>query len=111
MIEDLELADAIEKLQNAITELILDLKGNGTVSSLADNLKISRNRLADIFEPYKEPDEEEENSEKDSSNSQGEPKPKRLYWDLVPLIRIAHALKIRVSELICASCSSRSVAD
>ena len=103
MIEDLELADAIEKLQNAITELILDLKGNGTVSSLADNLKISRNRLADIFEPYKEPDEEEENSERDSSNSQGGTKAKRLYWDLVPLIRIAHALKIRVSELIRAA--------
>ena len=100
MTEEGETNDAIEKLQSAITKLILDLKGDGTVSSLADRLNVSRNRLAEILKPYKEPDEEEEKKEQDASNSQGKLKAKRLYWDLVPLIRIAHALKISVSKLI-----------
>jgi len=105
MTENEETADAIEQLQTAITKLILDLKGDGTVSLLADKLNVSRNRLAEIFKPYKEPDVEDEKKkgEADSLNSQRKGKPKRLYWDLVPLIRIAHALKISVSELIRAA--------
>ena len=101
--EDGGMTDAIEKLQSAITELILDLKGDGTVSSLADKLNVSRNRLAEILKPYKEPDEKEEKKKQDASDSQGKLKAKRLYWDLVPLIRIAHALKISLSELIRAA--------
>ena len=104
--EDREMNAVINKLQSAITKLILDLKGDGTVSSLADKLKLSRNRLADILVPYQAPEEKEnrkKNGEEDASNSQGELKAKRLYWDLVPLIRIAHALKISLSDLIRAA--------
>ena len=60
----------------------------------------------DILVPYQAPEEKEnrkKNGEEDASNSQGELKAKRLYWDLVPLIRIAHALKNSLSDLIRAA--------
>lgn len=103
--EDREMNDVIDKLQSAITKLILDLKGDGTVKSLADKLHVSRNRLADILVPYQAPEEKKNRKkigEGDSSNSQGD-KPKRLCWELAPLIRIAYALKISVSELLRAA--------
>lgn len=103
--EDREINDVIDMLQSAITKLILDLKGDGTVKSLADKLHVSRNRLADILVPYQAPEEKKNRKkigEGDSSNSQGD-KPKRLCWELTPLIRIAYALKISVSELLRAA--------
>lgn len=103
--EDMEMNDVIDKLQSAITKLILDLKGDGTVEALAHKLNVSRNRLADILAPYQAPEEKKNRKkigEEESSNSQGD-KPKRLYWDLAPLIRIAYTLQISVSELIRAA--------
>lgn len=99
MTEDPKLFETIEKLQNAITELVLDLKGDGTVAALAKKIGMSRNRLADIFAAY----EEQAGVAAGSSNRKPVSRAQSLYWDIVPLIKIAYALKITVSELIRAA--------
>ena len=74
-------------LHTAITKTILDLKRDGTVTALAKELEIPRNRLSLLIGAY------EDNTRE------------RQYWDLEPLIKIANKIKvagrkISVSELI-----------
>jgi hypothetical protein len=87
-----------EKLHIAITELVLDLKKDGTVGTLASKLGVSRNRLTTIFRVYDALLEG-----KEVPRSKTDPRPTPLCWDLDPLINISKALKIPLSDFIRAA--------
>ena len=82
--------DSRKDLKIAITELILDLKRDGTLMSLADKIDIPRNRLTLIFMAYK-------------NQRTNEHLDRCLDWRIAPLEMIADKLKIRVSDLIRAA--------
>ncbi len=92
-------AEDIAKLHTAITELILDLKGEGTVDLLAKRINVSRNRLSKIFKPYKK----QQKGEVVLSSSETDSKPQKLYWKLDTLVVIAQNLDIHVSDIILAA--------
>ena len=73
-------------LHTAVTELILDLKKDGTVTSLAKVMGIPRNRLTDLL---KEDD--------------GKKSKTRMSWELTPLDTVATKLGISFSEFIRAA--------
>ena len=79
-------------LQTAITELVLDLRGDGKIETLAEKLNMSRNRLAKIFQSYQRKMNGEEPLEE-----------KTPPWGLDSLEQIAHELGIPVSEIIVAA--------
>lgn len=85
-------------LHIAITELVLDLKKDGTVGTLASKLGISRNRLTTIFCIY-----DAHLKGEVYPRSKTDLRPAKLRWELKPLIRIKDALGIRLSELIRAA--------
>ncbi len=94
-------------LHTAITELILELKGNGTVSSLADKIGIPRNRLADFFDSYDQQNPKmlkrvrrKITRKKLPKNDEADTK---MQWELEPLKRIADSLGMPLSELIRAA--------
>ena len=87
-----------EKLHIAITELVLDLKKDGTVGTLASKLGVSRNRLTTIFRVYDALLEG-----KEVPRSKTDPRPTPLCWDLDPLINISKSLGIQPSDLIRAA--------
>jgi len=92
---DTKTLDREKDLHTAITELILFLKGDGTVSSLQKKTGIHRNMLTAIFNEYCK----QRGYEVGPSN----PRIKKLYWGTNSLITIARNLGIRVSELIQAA--------
>lgn len=73
----------------AITELVIELMGEGTVQALADRLKMSRNRLVRYIQSY-------------HAQMKGE-KYTPMHWDLDTLVIIAQELKIHVSDVIKAA--------
>ncbi len=73
----------------AITELVIELMGEGTVQALADRLKMSRNRLVRYIQAYHAQMKGEEYTP--------------MHWDLDTLGIIAHELKIHVSDVIKAA--------
>ena len=79
-------------LQTAITELVLELKGDGKIETLAGKLKMSRNRLAKVFKSY----QAQMRGEKLSAT-------KTPFWGLDTLDLIAQELKIHVSDIIIAA--------
>ena len=85
-------------LHTAITKLILDLKGDGTIYALAKKLGMPRKGLASLFEVYYAHLEGKEVPRSDTN-----PKPKPLYWKLDPLIGVADKLNIHVSDIIRAA--------
>ena len=90
----------IEKdLHTAITELILCLKGDGTVSFAQKRTGIHRNMLTAIFEVY----DAQMRGETIKTKSERNPRIKNLYWGTNSIITIADKLGIRVSELIRAA--------
>ena len=86
-------------LHTAITELILDLKGDGTVSSIQKKTGVHRNMLTAIFEVY----DAQMNGNEVKTKSKSNPRIKNLYWGTNSLITVADTLGIRVSELIRAA--------
>lgn len=86
-------------LHTAITELILDLKGDGTVSSIQKRTGVHRNMLTAIFEVY----DAQMNGNEVKTKSKSNPRIKNLYWGTNSLITVADTLGIRVSELIRAA--------
>ena len=82
--------DTKKDLKIAITELILDLKRDGTLRSLADKIEIPRNRLTLIFMAY--------NNQQTNDHLN-----RYLDWRIAPLEMIADKLNIRVSDLIRAA--------
>ena len=87
--------DREQAMHTAITELILFLKGDGTMSSVQRMTGIHRNMLAAIFFEYCK----QKGYEVHRSNS----RIKKLYWGTNSLIKIACNLGIRVSELFRAA--------
>ena len=85
-------------LYTAITELILYLKGDGTMSSLQNMTGIHRNVLSEIFKVYNG----QKTGKKVLTKSE-HPKEKRLYWEMDSIITIATKLDIPVSELMRAA--------
>ncbi len=73
----------------AITELVIELMGEGIVQALAVRLKMSRNRLVRYIKSYNAQMKGEEYSP--------------MCWDLDTLVIIAQEMKIRVSEVIRAA--------
>ena len=86
-------------LHTAITELILDLKGDGTVSSIQKKTGVHRNMLTAIFEVY----DAQMNGNEVKTKSKSNPRIKNLYWGTNSLITVADTLGIRVSELVRAA--------
>lgn len=98
MLDNTTTKDDKTALYAAITELILDLKGDGTLSSLQNKIGIHRNVLSAIFRVY----DGQKTGNKVLTKSET-PKEKELYWEMDSLITIADKLGIRVSELIRAA--------
>ena len=73
----------------AITELVIELMGEGTVQALADKLNMSRNRLVRYIQSYHAQMKGEEYTP--------------MRWDLDTLVIIAQELKIQVSDVIKAA--------
>ena len=86
-------------LHTAITELILDLKGDGTVSSIQKKTGVHRNMLTAIFEVY----DAQMNGNEVKTKSKSNPRIKNLHWGTNSLITVADTLGIRVSELVRAA--------
>ncbi len=86
-------------LHTAITELILYLKGDDTVSWLSTQIGVHRNQLTAIFEVY----EKQLVGEKVLKNTKKKPVAKKLYWGTSSIIKTAQKLKVRVSEIILAA--------
>lgn len=80
------------ELHLAITELMLDLKGEGTVEALAEKIGVPRKRLANNFKEYQKHLKGEDVSQSTD-----------LRWELDPLIGVADKLKIHVSDIIHAA--------
>lgn len=105
---------AKEDLNIAITMLILDLKGDGTVSLLADQLGVPRKTLSLALRSCQEMEEKKmswgeycEMKQKKSLVDPCETKqkqqdfpPTKISWELTSLIKLADAMGIRVSKLI-----------
>ncbi len=107
---------AKEDLNIAITKLILDLKGDGTVSLLADQLGVQRKTLSLALRTCQEMEEkkmswgeycemkQKKNSLVESCETKQKKKqdfpPTKISWELTSLIKIADAMGIRVSELV-----------
>ena len=103
-----------EDLNIAITKLILDLKGDGTVSLLADQLGVQRKTLSLALRTCQEMEEKKmswdkycEMKQKKSLDESCETKqkkqdfpPTKISWELTSLINLADAMGIRVSKLI-----------
>ena len=98
MLDDTTTKDDKTALYAAITELILNLKGDGTLSSLQNKIGIHRNVLSAIFRVY----DGQKTGNKVLTKSE-HPKEKELYWEMDSLITIADKLGIRVSELVRAA--------
>ena len=98
---------AKEDLNIAITMLILDLKGDGTVSLLADQLGVPRKTLSLALRTCQDMEEKKMSSveyfeEKREEENPDFP-PTKIFWELTSLMKVADAMKIRVSELISAA--------
>ena len=91
--------DSGKDLHTAITELVLNLKGDGTVSSIQKRTGVHRNMLTAIFEVY----DAQMNGNEVKTKSKSNPRIKNLYWGTNSLITVADTLGIRVSELVRAA--------
>lgn len=91
--------DKEQAMHTAITELILDLKGDGTVSSIQKKTGIHRNMLTAIFELYYA----QMRGEEVKTKSGNDLRIKKLYWGTTSLITVADTLGIPLSELIRAA--------
>ena len=96
---DKTIKDSRKDLHTAITELVLDLKGDGTVSSIQKRTGVHRNMLTAIFEVYNA----QMNGNEVKTKSKSNPRIKNLYWGTNSLITVADTLGIRVSELVRAA--------
>ena len=98
---------AKEDLNIAITMLILDLKGDGTVSSLADQIHVPRKTLSLALRTCQDIEEKKMSSSKyfELKQKEGKPEfpPTKILWELTSLIWIADTMGIRVSDLIHAA--------
>ena len=86
-------------VHTAITELVLYLKGDGTVSSVQKMIGIHRNMLSAIFEVY----DAQMRGKVIQTKSEHNPRIKNLYWGTNSLITVAQKLGIPLSELIRAA--------
>lgn len=95
---------AKEDLNIAITKLILDLKGDGTVVLLADQLGIQRRTLSLALRTCQEMEEKKMSSAEYFEMKQKEENPDfpptKISWEITSLIKLADAMGIRVSKLI-----------
>ena len=91
--------DNTQALHTAITELVLNLKGDGTVSSVQKKIGVHRNMLTAIFEVY----DAQMRGEEVKTKSDKAPRIKTLYWGTNSLITVADTLGIPLSELIRAA--------
>lgn len=91
--------DKERAMHTAITELVLYLKGDGTVSSVQKMTGIHRNMLTAIFEVY----DAQRRGEVIQTKSVSKPRIKNLYWGTNSLITVANTLGIPLSELIRAA--------
>ncbi len=91
--------DNAQAMHTAITELVLNLKGDGTVSSVQKKIGVHRNMLTAIFEVY----DAQMRGEEVKTKSDKAPRIKTLYWGTNSLITVADTLGIPLSELIRAA--------
>ena len=91
--------DNAQAMHTAITELVLNLKGDGTVSSVQKKIGVHRNMLTAIFEVY----DAQMNGNEVKTKSKSNPRIKTLYWGTNSLITVADTLGIPLSELIRAA--------
>ena len=98
---------AKEDLNIAITKLMLELKGEGTVSLLADQLGVPRKTLSLALRTCQDMEEKKMSSaeyfEMKRKEQYPEFPPTKILWEITSLIKVADAMRIRVSELISAA--------
>ena len=96
-----------EDLNIAITKLMLELKGEGTVSLLADQLGVPRKTLSLALRTCQDMEEKKMSSaeyfEMKRKDQHPEFPPTKILWEITSLIKVANAMRIRVSELISAA--------
>ena len=91
-----------EDLNIAITKLILDLKGDGTLSLLADQLGVPRKTLSLALRTCQDMEEKKMSSVEyfEMKQKQQDFPPTKISWEITSLIKLADAMGIRVSKLI-----------